>query len=213
MSAEIDLCPYCGSLPCDQTDTPASAAKGEGDTPTGSAPDQPSEVSDELVLSNPDAVDVVREWLDIARKEPIRACQVLRYPPICRSEIDAIEAILSRLASQEETIRADGECLARQAKAELLRELRDEVRVHPANRLANVRRRANRARAAKVCVTCPASRHVAMMADCLSTDGYYHMLSEEPLHCATGMYSVVESLWKARAEIARLAARQEGGEG
>ena len=29
MSAEIDLCPYCGSLPCDQTDTPASAAKGE----------------------------------------------------------------------------------------------------------------------------------------------------------------------------------------
>ena len=41
MSAEIDLCPYCGSLPCDQTDTPASAAKGEGDTPTGSAPERP----------------------------------------------------------------------------------------------------------------------------------------------------------------------------
>ena len=64
--------------------------------------------SDDLVLPKRDAVDVVREWLDIARKEPIRACQVLRYPPICGSEIDAIEAILSRLASQEETIRADG---------------------------------------------------------------------------------------------------------
>lgn len=95
--------------------------------------------------------------------------------------------------------------LEKAAKAELAREKLDEGRLHPANRLANVRRRVNRARDSKVvCVTCPASRHVAMMADRLSTDGHYRMLSEEPLHCATGLYSVVESLWKARAEIARL---------
>ena len=74
-------------------------------------------VSDDLVLPKRDAVDVVREWLDIARKEPIRACQVLRYPPICGSEIDAIDTILSRQASQEETTRADGEVMKPFAEA------------------------------------------------------------------------------------------------
>ena len=68
--------------------------------------------SDDLVLPKRDAVDVVREWLDIARKEPIRACQVLRYPPICGSEIDAIEVILSRLASQAEEIEHLNETVA-----------------------------------------------------------------------------------------------------
>lgn len=57
----------------------------------------PGELPDELAM----AVETVREWLEIAKKEPVRACQVLRYPPICGSEIDAIDLILSRLASQE----------------------------------------------------------------------------------------------------------------
>ncbi|KQS55947.1 hypothetical protein ASG17_07805 [Brevundimonas sp. Leaf363] len=82
----------------------------------------------------------------------------------------------------------------------------EEADIFPANRTVNVRRRMNRVRSsAKVCVTCPASRHVAMMADALSTgDRTYHMFEDEPLHCASSIYSVVENLWKARAEIARL---------
>lgn len=30
------------------------------------------------------------------------------------------------------------------------------------------------------------------------------MLTEEPEHCALSLYSVLESLWKARIELARL---------
>ena len=78
----------------------------------------------------------------------------------------------------------------------------------PCNKLENVRRRAFRAGYGnkKYCVTCPASRHVMMMADALAAKGKYHMFDDEPEHCASGIYAVLESLWKARAEIERLTA-------
>ena len=46
--------------------------------------------------------------------------------------------------------------------------------------------------------TCPASRHVHMMADGLWKRGVYPMFEDEPRHCALGIYSVLHSLWKAR---------------
>ena len=75
--------------------------------------------------------------------------------------------------------------------------------LHPANKLENVRRRANRARRFPE-NTCPASRHVHTMADNLTRKGGYPMLTEEPEHCAGSLYSVLESLWKARTELAHL---------
>ncbi len=47
--------------------------------------------------------------------------------------------------------------------------------------------------------TCPASRHVALMAEALAKKGAYPMLEEDPRHCAESMAATVESLWKARA--------------
>jgi hypothetical protein len=75
------------------------------------------------------------------------------------------------------------------------------------NKIVNVRRRAERAMGGTKIgsiVTCPASRHLMMMADALAAGRLYHMFKEEPEHCAAGMYSVLESLWKARTEIKRL---------
>lgn len=73
--------------------------------------------------------------------------------------------------------------------------------------LANLRRRVNRARG-KPGVTCPASRHLHLMADCLSMwKRVYPMLQEEPEHCAGSIYAVVEALWKARAELLSIKGR------
>lgn len=77
----------------------------------------------------------------------------------------------------------------------------------PCNKLANVRRRAERASSAErieEVVTCPASRHLMLMADALAAKRGYFMFDEDPQHCACAIYSVLESLWKARAEIKRL---------
>lgn len=74
--------------------------------------------------------------------------------------------------------------------------------MHPANELKNLRRRVNRARKFGE-NTCPASRHLHMMADALSRGKPYLMLTEEPEHCAGSMLSVLESLWKARTELAK----------
>jgi hypothetical protein len=65
-------------------------------------------------------------------------------------------------------------------------------------------RDADKARKAKVCVTCPASRHVQMMAEYIGARKGYAMLSEEPEHCAESMLSVVASLYEARARISQL---------
>lgn len=51
--------------------------------------------------------------------------------------------------------------------------------------------------------TCPASRHLHTMADCLMTTGGYPMLTEEPEHCAESIYAVLASLWEARTELAK----------
>ena len=80
--------------------------------------------------------------------------------------------------------------------------------MHPANKLENVRRRVNKARRFGE-NTCPASRHVNIMADCLTRKGGYPMLTEEPEHCAGSLYSVLESLWKARTELAKLKQRHD----
>lgn len=70
----------------------------------------------------------------------------------------------------------------------------------PANRLGNIRRRVNRARNFPT-NTCPASRHLHLMAEHLATGKPYPMLHEESEHCALTMLAVLESLWKARAKL------------
>ena len=73
--------------------------------------------------------------------------------------------------------------------------------MHPANKIENQRRRTDRARQFPD-NTCPASRHVHLMAEALATGRPYPMLQEEPEHCAGSLLSVLESLWKARTKLA-----------
>lgn len=52
-------------------------------------------------------------------------------------------------------------------------------------------------------ITCPASRHLHIMADALMKpmrDGSlrYPAFAEEPEHCAESIYAVLASLWEAR---------------
>ena len=82
--------------------------------------------------------------------------------------------------------------------------------VLPSNRLENVKRRAVRAMGEtyETIVTCPASRHTLQMANALATGkpilDEFPGFGEYPQHCAGSIYAVLESLWKARAEIKRL---------
>ncbi len=73
------------------------------------------------------------------------------------------------------------------------------------NEIRNIKRRVERA-----CDfpdnTCAASRHVYIMADALGRGETYHMFADEPEHAALSLYSVLESLWKARTELARMRA-------
>lgn len=77
---------------------------------------------------------------------------------------------------------------------------------HPSNHPRNLIRRLNRARNFPV-NTCPASRHAATIGERLIYGKPYPMLTEEPEHCGGSILSVVESLWKARTEVARLRAK------
>lgn len=52
--------------------------------------------------------------------------------------------------------------------------------------------------------TCPASRHVQMMAEDLAKIGRYPMLQEDPKHCAGSIASVVNSLYSARTFLKSL---------
>jgi len=52
--------------------------------------------------------------------------------------------------------------------------------------------------------TCPASRHVQMMAENLHKTGSYPMLEEDPVHCAESLASVVSSLYQARSFLIEL---------
>lgn len=78
-----------------------------------------------------------------------------------------------------------------------------ELNAHDAAILRNTRRRVNRARNFPA-NTCAASRHLHLMACQLAAGKPYPMLQEEPAHCAMTMLAVLESLWKARTEVARL---------
>ncbi len=69
--------------------------------------------------------------------------------------------------------------------------------------LSKLRTRARVARVyAEHCVTCPASRHLHLMAEAMANPRKkglrYPMLLEEPEHCAETMLSVLVSLWEAR---------------
>ena len=68
-------------------------------------------------------------------------------------------------------------------------------------RLTALRRRANKARSFPA-NTCPASRHVHIMADTLARYGTYPMLAEDPHECAGAMLAVVAALWEARTKLA-----------
>lgn len=68
-------------------------------------------------------------------------------------------------------------------------------------RLRAQRRRTDKARQFPA-NTCPASRHLHLIADALAKGQPYPMLAEEPQHCALTMLSVLESLWTARTQIA-----------
>lgn len=79
-----------------------------------------------------------------------------------------------------------------------------------AKRLRDQRRRTNRARNFPV-NTCPASRHLHMIADALLSPRRKCAMEElwEPDHMAGTMLTVLESLWKARNELARIEARTQ----
>lgn len=64
----------------------------------------------------------------------------------------------------------------------------------------NLRRRVDRLRAKHgFAVSCPASRHLQMIAGALAKGKHYPMLAEEPEYCAGTMLMVIEALWKSRA--------------
>lgn len=52
--------------------------------------------------------------------------------------------------------------------------------------------------------TCPASRHVQMIAEALATTGDYPLLREDADHCAGSLASVVASLYVARSFLQSL---------
>jgi len=68
--------------------------------------------------------------------------------------------------------------------------------------LRKLRRRVDRARNFPT-NTCPASRHLHMMAEGLIRGGY-PMLQEEPEHCAISILSTLEALWKARTKLIKV---------
>jgi hypothetical protein len=71
------------------------------------------------------------------------------------------------------------------------------------NKLENMRRRVSRARHFPM-NTCPASRHLHSIADALTSKQRKHSIEElwSAEHMAGTMYSVLESLWKARTDAA-----------
>ena len=66
-------------------------------------------------------------------------------------------------------------------------------------RITAARRCANKARNFPT-NTCPASRHLHIMAEQLIRHGKYPMFEEEPIHCAETMLAVLASLWELRTK-------------
>lgn len=52
--------------------------------------------------------------------------------------------------------------------------------------------------------TCPASRHVQMIAEGLYSIGNYPLLQDDPQHCASSIASVVSSLYQTRSFLLSL---------
>jgi hypothetical protein len=59
--------------------------------------------------------------------------------------------------------------------------------------------------------TCPASRHLHMIAEALAKGEPYPMLTEEPEHCAETMLAVLASLWELRSQQAATELRVAAG--
>ena len=74
--------------------------------------------------------------------------------------------------------------------------------MHPANKITNLRRRVMRARNFPV-NTCPASRHLQLIAEDLAAGRACQILADDPELCAGSMLSVLESLFKARTQLAK----------
>lgn len=74
--------------------------------------------------------------------------------------------------------------------------------MHPANKISNLRRRVNRARKFPT-NTCGASRHLHLVAECMLRGD--NIDPEEREHVAASMLAVLESLWKARTKLDKLA--------
>lgn len=77
------------------------------------------------------------------------------------------------------------------------------VKVHPSWEIKNLKRRVSIARWFPH-NTCPSSRHLQIMGECLMKKGGYPMLQEEPEHCARFILAVVSALYEARTELASL---------
>jgi len=82
--------------------------------------------------------------------------------------------------------------------------------MHPSNEISRLRRRVNRARNFPI-NTCPASRHLHSIADILLDKKRKSPIEGcwDAEHMAGTMLSVLESLWKARTELARLKAETQ----
>lgn len=52
--------------------------------------------------------------------------------------------------------------------------------------------------------TCPASRHIQLMAEALAKGEKYSMLEEDPEHCAESIASVVSSLYQTRSFLKQM---------
>ncbi len=77
----------------------------------------------------------------------------------------------------------------------------------PDHRIGPVKRRALRARKFPT-NTCPASRHVFLIAESIQRgDSFWCDCKEDAEHAASSIYSVLESLWKARTKLAKLEAK------
>jgi len=61
--------------------------------------------------------------------------------------------------------------------------------------------------------TCPASRHVQIMAEALAKAEKYSMFDEDPEHCAGSIASVVSSLYQTRTFLKSLGYDWRIGEG
>jgi hypothetical protein len=119
-----------------------------------------------------------------------------------RTRPDRLVGILARMGSPAteiatltERLRVAEEALGR------LDEHPDAIGSHPLNKPSTMLRKVRKARRFPD-NTCPASRHVQIMAECLIRGEPYDMIESEPVHVGESMLSVVTSLYEARTELA-----------